>query len=152
MEPHADSAATQPSPSPLIAVIDDDPAIRQLLHDGLSEDGYRTLLVAEATQAIDILQHARPNLIILDIWLERAESGWMILDTLQHDRLLYAVPVIVCSGNAFMLGTMVARRQAPHHAFLAKPFATDELLRTVATLLAGHRQASTTGGMSHNPA
>ncbi len=140
MEPIEYRNAVDEPTRPVIAIVDDDPAICEILHDLLTDEGYQTIILAEATPAIDAIRHMRPDLIILDLWMEHADSGWLILDTLRRDRAMRHVPVIVCSGNAFMLGTMADLRTAPRYAFLLKPFTEADLLAKVEVLLATARK------------
>lgn len=135
MEPieHRD-VADGPKPS-VIAIIDDDASIRHLLHDILADEGYQTILLAKATSAMDVIRNTRPDLIILDLWIEQADAGWKILDELRRNIATRHLPVIVCSANVFMLGTIAALRAAPQYVFLPKPFTAEDLLAKVEELL-----------------
>ena len=82
-----------------IAVIDDDPACRELLHDLLSEEGYAVHLFSDSATAARGLRDLAPAAIILDVRLENPTAGWEVLADLRHDALLHATPVLVCSAD-----------------------------------------------------
>ena len=61
--------------APLIAVVEDDPEIRELLDLLLTEEGYRTLLLPVGWDAPRIVRETRPALVIMDLWLETGDAG-----------------------------------------------------------------------------
>jgi DNA-binding response OmpR family regulator len=64
--------------STCIAVIDDDPACRALLHDVLTEEGYTVHLFPDSATAARCLRDLAPAAIILDIRLENPMAGWQV--------------------------------------------------------------------------
>jgi DNA-binding NtrC family response regulator len=92
--------------------IDDEVAIRELLAQCLTANGYRVTSVDSATEAFKIVQRDPPQLIISDLQLEDSD-GLEVIARLRAT--LPAVPVILLTGVLFdahvareMLGKTVA--------------------------------------------
>jgi two-component system, NtrC family, nitrogen regulation response regulator GlnG len=120
---------------PLLAVVDDDADIRDMLEGALTEAGYRPLLIAQSIDAASVLRHAQPALVILDLWMERIDSGVQLLQALHTTETTRAVPVIVASAHPFMRPELDELLREPHYVFVQKPFPIEALLDTIATLL-----------------
>ena len=123
--------------STCIAVIDDDPACSELLHDLLSEEGYAVHLLPNSATAARCLRDLGPAAIILDVRLENPTAGWDVLANLRHDRVLLATPVLVCSADRSALQERAADLERQGCTILAKPFDVDELLVLLQQLLHG---------------
>ncbi len=52
---------------PLLAVVEDDDSLRELLADLFRQEGYRTLLLAEGARAYDTIRHMQPDVVLLDL-------------------------------------------------------------------------------------
>ena len=50
-----------------VLVVDDEPDVRQLLYDFLSDKGYDVVLAAGGFEAIDVLEQDKPDLVLLGI-------------------------------------------------------------------------------------
>ena len=57
-----------------ILIVDDEDDIRMLISGVLEDEGYETREAASAEAALDKIAARRPNLIILDIWLEESPA------------------------------------------------------------------------------
>ena len=130
------------SMSTSIAVIDDDPACRELLHDLLSEEGYAVYLFPDRATAARCLRDLAPAAIILDVRLETPTAGWEVLADLQHDPVLHATPVLVCSADLSALQERASELGRQGCTILAKPFDVDELLVLLQHLARGAPPAS----------
>ena len=125
-----------------IAVIDDDPACRELLHDLLSEEGYAVHLFSDSATAARCLRDLAPAAIILDLRLETPTVGWEVLADLRHDPVLHATPVLVCSADQSALQERAGDLERQGCTMLAKPFDVDELLVLLQQLARGAPPAS----------
>jgi DNA-binding response OmpR family regulator len=123
--------------SPCIAVIDDDGACSELLHDLLSEEGYAVHLFPDSATAARCLRDIAPAAIILDVRLENPTAGWEVLADLRHDPVLHPTPVLVCSADLSALRERAADLERQGCTMLAKPFDVDELLVLLQQLLHG---------------
>lgn len=120
--------------TPLIAVIDDDVYIGDMLEELLSREGYRTLRAYSGTEALLLLENQKPDLVLLDLMLPGL-SGENVL------RHLSGIPVIVLSAKA-STDDKVSLLLGGAADYLAKPFDTRELLARITVQL---RQKSPDG-------
>src|SRR5919199_5374278 len=80
-----------------VLVVDDDPAIRDVLSDVLTMEGY-TVATAENGQAgLEQLQRARPDLILLDL-LMPGMDGWTFARQCRADPAGRDIPIVVLSA------------------------------------------------------
>ena len=66
-----------------IAVVNDDTAFLQLMHDLLTEEGYDPVICKEGDAAYELIKKRKPRLVILDIRMEHPDTGWMILECIR---------------------------------------------------------------------
>lgn len=83
----------------LIALVEDDPHILNLLDELFSEEGYRTLAISKGAAAHATIAREQPDVVILDLWLEQQSAGWAIYDQLRANDATTDIPVIVCSAD-----------------------------------------------------
>jgi DNA-binding response OmpR family regulator len=116
---------------PLALVIEDDPAINQLLVTILRMQGCCAMSALDGNAALALLTTARPQLITLDLNLPGID-GAAILRHLRADPDTADLPVIVVSACAHIEPAVAANAQA----IVTKPFELSELLATVRDVLA----------------
>jgi DNA-binding NtrC family response regulator len=78
-----------------LLVVDDEANIRILYSEELADEGYEVVTAANTAEAIERLQEAPFDLVILDIKLKN-ESGIELLQKLVRER--HEMPVILCSA------------------------------------------------------
>ena len=117
-----------------ILVVDDDPAIRQLLTDVLEMDGYEVSLAVDGLAAVREVQAASPDFVILDVMMPGLD-GFGVLSTV---RALPGEPVPVLMLTAAAETDANARAWASGvDYYLAKPFTADAVLDLLDSVLAG---------------
>ncbi|MCA1780556.1 MAG: response regulator, partial [Xanthomonadaceae bacterium] len=52
-----------------ILIVDDEPDIRELIGEILAEEGFSPLLAGNAAEARETFDKARPDLVLLDVWM-----------------------------------------------------------------------------------
>lgn len=119
-----------------IAVIDDDPALVAWATDVLTEHGYQVVSATSRDQAYDLVRRTQPALVLVDIHMEYANSGWVLLSLLQATPALTRIPVLVWSADTRMLDAHARRLAAKGWRWLAKPCALDDLVQQVTAALA----------------
>ncbi len=67
-----------------IFIVDDDPAIREMLRMALARDGFETLEAGNALDARQVLGREHPDLILLD-WMMPGQSGFEFARALQRN-------------------------------------------------------------------
>lgn len=121
-----------------ILVVDDEVGIRELLSEILSDEGHTVHLASSATEARDARARARPDLVLLDIWMPDAD-GLTLLKEWASGGLLN-MPVVMMSGHA-TIDTAVEATRIGAMDFLEKPIALQKLLGTVKRALGQLSQA-----------
>ena len=119
----------------LIAAINDDQHILDLIDAILTEAGYRVLPIKEGDKAYKIVQREQPDLILLDIRLGNPEGGWLVLEQLKLDPATTAIPVIICSGDIQFLKDKRELLISKGCGIVEKPFGVTELLEAVTAAL-----------------
>jgi signal transduction histidine kinase/DNA-binding response OmpR family regulator len=77
-----------------VLVVDDDPAARDLLTANLKGAGYRLILAASGTEALNLARMVRPDAITLDVLMPKPD-GWDVLTALKADAQLRDIPVVM---------------------------------------------------------
>jgi len=122
-----------------VLVVDDEPDIRNLLQEILEDEGYVVSTAGNAAAAQDCIAEARPDLVLLDIWMPDTD-GVTLLKTWQGTGEL-VFPVIMISGH----GTVGTAVEATRHGavdFIEKPVSLAKLLLTVEKALAEGQTAN----------
>ena len=111
-----------------ILVVDDELGIRDLLSEILNDEGHTVELAENAAQARMARSQARPDLVLLDIWMPDTD-GVTLLKEWSAGGLL-TMPVIMMSGHA-TIDTAVEATKIGAMAFLEKPITLQKLLKAV---------------------
>ncbi len=109
-----------------VLVVDDDPNIRLLLRQELSDAGYEVLEAANGTEALSIARRQQPHIILLDVMMPDI-SGFDVTQILKSDPTTCDIPILILSiiedrEHGFALGA---------DAYLTKPVDTETLLETI---------------------
>ena len=118
-----------------VLIVDDEPAIREMLEDILSGEGHAVITAADGAAALEALRAAAspPCMILLDLMMPRM-NGWDFAEALRSDDELQDIPFVIIAANprfAADAPRLGARR------WLGKPLHLDDLLQTVDELCAG---------------
>lgn len=116
-----------------ILVVDDEIGIRELLSEILYDEGHTVELAENAAQARAARLRARPDLVLLDIWMPDTD-GVSLLKEWGSQGLL-DMPVIMMSGHA-TVDTAVEATRIGAIDFLEKPITLQKLLKSIAAGLA----------------
>ena len=108
-----------------ILIIDDEPEIRNLMEEILSEEGYKTLSAESAQRAEHIITNHQVDLVYLDIWMPGTD-GVDLLKKLTKTNNLKA-PIIMISGHA-TIKTAVETTRLGAFDFIEKPLSIEKLL------------------------
>ena len=111
----------------VIAIVDDDAYIGDMLEELLRREGYGVLRAYSGTEALMLLEDRRPDLILLDLMLPGLNGE----EVLPH---LTGIPVIVLSARAAVEDKVDLLRGGAAD-YLTKPFDTRELLARIAVQL-----------------
>lgn len=116
-----------------ILVCDDEPVLRALIRESLSEGDFDVVEAEDGEEALRKARVARPDVILLDMMMP-GRSGLEVLDEIRGDAELASLPVIMLTAR-----TQAADREAIAVAgadrYLAKPFSPRELVSVVEDVL-----------------
>ncbi len=115
-----------------ILVVDDEVGIRELLSEILSEEGYQVNLAQNASDARACRARARPDLVLLDIWMPDTDGITLLKEWASAG--LLTMPVVMMSGHG-TIDTAVQATRIGAYDFLEKPIALQKLLSTVGRAL-----------------
>ena len=120
-----------------ILIVDDEADIRVLTSGILQDEGYQTREAAGSEDALSAVEARRPNLVLLDIWLQGSElDGLGILKVLKEAHP--TIPVLMMSGHG-TIETAVSAIKDGAYDFIEKPFKTDRLLLLVERAIEAER-------------
>ncbi|MEZ4316282.1 MAG: response regulator [Myxococcota bacterium] len=119
--------------APQVLVVDDDPSLRELLRQQLSERGYDVRLASSGNDAIAQVRKERPDVVVLDVKMPDL-SGYDVAAMLRNDPATETLPIMVLS--ILQDRERGLRVGVDHH--MVKPADPDELAAVVGQL-AGER-------------
>ena len=116
-----------------ILLVEDEPAILDLLEFTLGPKGYNIKRAMDATTALAIVRDALPDLMILD-WMLPGESGVQLARTLRSDARTRGMPIIMLTARAEE-ADKISGLDAGADDYMTKPFSPRELVARVNALL-----------------
>ncbi len=136
-----------PQPGGRILVVDDDEAVRQLLHAGLTRLGYEVVLAQDGIDALTHLATTEPawSLVVTDLDMPRL-GGRDLVSLLRQQRPRLPVLVIAGSGAGHARPQGHPSAAALADGFLAKPFMLEELAALVGSLVRSDAGQDESGG------
>jgi signal transduction histidine kinase len=94
--PRLSGAVPRPGTGPTMLVIDDDPAVCELMRRVCTREGFDVLTASSGEEGLRLAREKRPAIITLDVVMPGID-GWTVLTTLKADADLSAIPVIMIS-------------------------------------------------------
>jgi two-component system phosphate regulon response regulator PhoB len=116
-----------------ILIVEDEPAIVELVSFTLQEAGWNVCAVGNTAQAWQFLQQRMPQLILLD-WMLPDQSGLRLLSRIRADRQFQQVPVIMLTAKS-MEEDKIAGLDSGADDYITKPFSPRELASRIRALL-----------------
>ena len=123
--------------APEVLVVDDEEDIRDLIAGILGDEGYEARVAADSDSALAAMRLRRPQLLILDIWLQGSKlDGIQILEQVKRDHP--DLPVVMISGHG-TIETAVSSIKKGAYDFIEKPFKADRLVHVAQRALEAAR-------------
>ena len=113
-----------------ILLVDDEPDNRYLMAEVIDLAGAEVLQAENGQEALEMLQQAAPDIILLDIAMPVLD-GWEFRRQLRSDPAMDHIPIIVCSALA-MSEEKRRIQEAGFDAHISKPFKVDDLYEELA--------------------
>ncbi len=112
-----------------ILIIDDNPDIRNILNDLISDAGYETRIAANYNQALKEIDKKLPDVAIIDVKLDKGDNDG--IELLSHIKKKNKdIPVIIISGHA-NIEMAIKSLKSGAFEFLEKPFDEERLMNFV---------------------
>ncbi|WP_170384739.1 response regulator transcription factor [Ruegeria atlantica] len=120
-----------------VLLIEDEPNIAEAIRFLLTREGWHVETHAEGADALQVIQGASPDLVILDVMLP-GKSGMEILRDLRELDDMQSLPVLMLTARGQSRDREMAEN-AGVSRFMTKPFSNTEMLTAVRDL---HAQAT----------
>ena len=117
----------------VILIVDDEPAICDMLHVILEKAGYRCLEAANGQQARSTILDEKPDLILLD-WMLPDISGVTLVDRLKKDELTASIPIIMLTAKSEEENKIQGLEKGADD-YVTKPFSPRELIARIQAVL-----------------
>ncbi|MGI9340523.1 MAG: response regulator, partial [Psychrobacter sp.] len=117
-----------------ILIVDDEPAIREMVMMTLEMAGFESLQAADISEAHQQVVDHRPALILLDWMLPGDKSGVDFCRMLKNDEMLAEIPVIMLTAKSEE-DSKVHGLDAGADDYMTKPFSTRELISRIKAVL-----------------
>jgi len=112
-----------------ILIIDDNPDIRNILKDLISDAGYETRIAANYNQALNEIDKKLPDVAIIDVKLDKGDNdGIELLNHIKNKNK--DIPVIIISGHA-NIEMAIKSLKSGAFEFLEKPFDEERLMNFI---------------------
>jgi two-component system phosphate regulon response regulator PhoB len=118
---------------PAVLVVEDEPAIAELIAVNLRHNGFRPTWAMDSASAQRELDAALPDLILLD-WMLPGESGLVLAKRWRANPRTKSIPLIMLTARGDE-SDRVAGLDAGADDYIAKPFSTRELLARIRAVL-----------------
>ena len=135
-------------PPPSILVVDDEPDIRELVGEILSDEGYDVRAAENGEAARNAFARQVPDLVLLDIWMPDVDGITLLKEWAAGGRP--PCPIVVMTGHG-TLETAVEATRLGAHDFVQKPISLARLLAIVSQALESRRKPPQTGVAAQIP-
>lgn len=106
-------------------IVDDEPAIVDLLEEHLRSEGYDTIHAYSGEEALQLLENSTPDLVILDLMLPGMD-GYEVCRLMQQDPRLNHIPVIMLTARVATPNKVLGYQRGADD-YIVKPFDPEEL-------------------------
>src|SRR6266851_4641438 len=121
----------------LVLIVDDQPAIRELLTTWISRDGYQTARAADAEAALDEMMARPADVVFCDVQIP--EQGEFRLAARLHERFPDTAIILATGGDSNE--SPVISLQPGVLVYLAMPFGREAVLKAVRLGFQWHRMS-----------
>lgn len=113
--------------APTILIVDDDPAIRKMLVEVLSLEGYPTETAVNGREALDLLARGGARVVLLDLLMPVMDGRGVMSELRANPAERSRHKVILVSA----IGNLEGAQDLEPDGVLPKPFTVDQLLNIV---------------------
>lgn len=113
-------------PSKTILVIDDDPDILFFCKSLFEAEGYTVKTAISGAAGLQAAAECKPDLIILDIMMERINTGYSVAEQLGPN-----VPILLFSSMINPSDAILTSKSLPYRDVISKPIQGEKLLEKI---------------------
>lgn len=128
------------TPKAKILLVDDDPDFLEMHKAVLKNHGYEVLTAASGHEGLEKVRTYMPDLIILDLMMEKHDSGFAFSKEIKNDPLFKKIPILMVTSVAEATGYHFSLEQDGYwmktDEFVDKPVMPDVLIGKIEKLLA----------------
>ena len=121
------------SECPTVAVVDDDPRIRALLDDELSDEGFEPFLCASGAELLELVDRRPIDLILLDLMMPEMD-GISMTKSIKNDFSISHIPVVMLTAKS-TIDDQIQGIETGAEAYVLKPFNSKYLISVINNLL-----------------
>jgi CheY-like chemotaxis protein/anti-sigma regulatory factor (Ser/Thr protein kinase) len=143
----SEQAAAPDANATTVLVIDDDPAVRDLMMRFLDKQGYHGVHASSGADGLRLARELEPDVITLDVVMPDM-TGWDVLDELKTDTALASIPVImvtIVDQEALALASGASD-------YFVKPIDRDRLAVALGKYRVGSNQPQPEMALAHSAA
>ncbi len=116
-----------------ILLVDDEPALLELMQIRLEASGYEIIPASDGQQALDLARKEMPELIILDLMLPKVD-GYKVCRVLKSDDRYKKIPILLFTARAQESDKELGK-EAGADGYIVKPFEPSALLAKIKEFL-----------------
>ncbi|MBN2857084.1 MAG: redox-sensing transcriptional repressor Rex [Candidatus Delongbacteria bacterium] len=124
-----DSSRRKNNAQPSVMIVDDDIDIVNSYKAMMEASGFSVSYAQNGEDGMKMVKKEQPDLIVLDIMMEKPDSGFIFLNELREKGL--SIPVILCSSIARATANILDVNQLNIKTILQKPVDLDELITKI---------------------
>ncbi len=122
-----------------VLLVDDDPDFLEMHKAVLARNGYEVLTALNGREGLERVRTDLPDLIILDLMMEKHDSGFSFSKQIKNDPLFKKIPILMVTSVAEVTGYSFSLEKDGYWMkaddFLDKPVMPDVLIGRVEKLL-----------------
>jgi chemosensory pili system protein ChpA (sensor histidine kinase/response regulator) len=123
----------QPVQRPTIMVVDDSITVRRVTQRLLEREGYQVMLAKDGVDALEQIEHVRPDLMLVDIEMPRMD-GFDLTREVRSNEATKAIPIIMITSRTADKHRNVALGLGVN-AYFGKPYQEPVLVAAIESLL-----------------
>jgi CheY-like chemotaxis protein len=116
-----------------VLIVDDEPNVRRLSHTMLSKT-FDVVEAEDGRQAVEITNAQKPDVILMDMMMPKMD-GLTACHVISNDPATKSIPVIMVTAIGFELNIKLSEQMGAA-GYVTKPFSPQDLLNTIAQVLA----------------
>lgn len=113
-----------------VLVVDDDPALAEMLGIVLQADGFEPFFVSDGERAIEAFRQTRPDLVLLDVMLPGKDG----IEVCRELRAESGVPIVMLTAKTDTVDVVLGLESGADD-YVVKPFKAKELVARIRTRL-----------------